>query len=162
MNWDAIGAIGEVLGAVAVVVTLAYLALQMRQNTKALTTSMYESAMGGFNEVIAFHNSDPTTSSLARRGWLDPSGLSEDEAFRFNMLVRYMANHMYKLFRLYEVGAFPADEWERTAREAAQVFSLPGGLDFRAKNLYYEDLWSELARHEGKGISDFSLGTPQP
>ena len=30
MNWDAIGAIGEILGAVAVVVTLTYLAVQVR------------------------------------------------------------------------------------------------------------------------------------
>ena len=33
MNWEAIGAIGEVLGAAAVVVTLGYLAVQIRQNT---------------------------------------------------------------------------------------------------------------------------------
>lgn len=30
MNWDAIGAVGEVLGAVAVIATLAYLAVQVR------------------------------------------------------------------------------------------------------------------------------------
>lgn len=33
MNWDAIGAVGEILGALAVVVTLFYLARQVRQNT---------------------------------------------------------------------------------------------------------------------------------
>ena len=32
MNWDAIGAIGELLGAVAVVLTLGYLAAQIRQS----------------------------------------------------------------------------------------------------------------------------------
>ena len=31
MNWEAIGAIGEVLGALAVVITLIYLAVQVRQ-----------------------------------------------------------------------------------------------------------------------------------
>ena len=34
MNWDAIGAVGEIIGAAAVVVTLAYLALQVRASTK--------------------------------------------------------------------------------------------------------------------------------
>lgn len=34
MNWDAIGTIAEVVGAVAVVVSLIYLAAQIRQNTK--------------------------------------------------------------------------------------------------------------------------------
>ena len=34
MNWDAIGAIGELVGAVAVIATLAYLALQVRLQNK--------------------------------------------------------------------------------------------------------------------------------
>ncbi len=36
MNWEAIGAIGEIIGAMAVFLTLVYLALQIRQNTKAV------------------------------------------------------------------------------------------------------------------------------
>ncbi len=35
MNWDAIGAIGELMGATAVVVTLLYLVKQIRQNTES-------------------------------------------------------------------------------------------------------------------------------
>jgi len=51
MNWEAIGAIGEIVGAVAVVATLFYLALQIRQNSRfversneyANAASMYQS-----------------------------------------------------------------------------------------------------------------------
>jgi hypothetical protein len=51
MNWEAIGAIGEIVGAVAVVATLFYLAVQVRQNSRfversneyANATSMYQS-----------------------------------------------------------------------------------------------------------------------
>ena len=32
MNWDAIGAVGEILGALAVFISLVYLAVQVRQN----------------------------------------------------------------------------------------------------------------------------------
>ncbi len=39
MNWDAIGAVGEIIGAAAVVVTLAYLALQVRPSTKDAANS---------------------------------------------------------------------------------------------------------------------------
>ena len=39
MNWDALGAIGEVVGAIAVVATLAYLAVQIRQNNKLSQTT---------------------------------------------------------------------------------------------------------------------------
>ena len=34
MNWEAVGAIGEIVGAIAVVLSLVYLAAQIRQNTK--------------------------------------------------------------------------------------------------------------------------------
>jgi len=36
VNWDAIGAIGEIVGAAAVVVTLLYLGIQTRKNAQAL------------------------------------------------------------------------------------------------------------------------------
>ena len=36
MNWEAIGAIGEILGAAGVIVTLGYLAFQIRQNNRHL------------------------------------------------------------------------------------------------------------------------------
>ena len=39
MNWEAIGAVGEILGASGVVVTLIYLAAQVRQNTRSMDES---------------------------------------------------------------------------------------------------------------------------
>ena len=36
MNWEAIGAVGEVLGAIGVIATLVYLAVQIRQNSTVL------------------------------------------------------------------------------------------------------------------------------
>ena len=38
MNWDAIGAVGEIIGAIAVVATLIYLSTQIRQNNKLLSS----------------------------------------------------------------------------------------------------------------------------
>ena len=37
MNWDAFGAIGENVGALAVVLTLVYLSIQVRENTRAVS-----------------------------------------------------------------------------------------------------------------------------
>jgi hypothetical protein len=39
VNWTAIGAIGEILGAAGVIITLIYLARQVRQNTRATRLS---------------------------------------------------------------------------------------------------------------------------
>ena len=40
MNWEAIGAIGEIVGAAAVVFSLTYLALQLRANTRTMRRNM--------------------------------------------------------------------------------------------------------------------------
>ena len=45
MNWDAAGAIGEIIGAIAVFLTLAYLAIQIRQNTNAVRTTALDSSV---------------------------------------------------------------------------------------------------------------------
>ena len=42
MNWDAIGAIGEIDGAIAVVATLFYLAAQIRHGVKIAESDAFE------------------------------------------------------------------------------------------------------------------------
>ena len=41
-NWEAIGAVGEILGAIAVVATLAYLAVQIRESRNATAADIYQ------------------------------------------------------------------------------------------------------------------------
>ena len=56
MNWQAIGAVGEIGGAVGVILTLIYLAGQLRQNTNALRSASYEhwnSVSTAYTEMLA-------------------------------------------------------------------------------------------------------------
>lgn len=46
MNWDAIGAIGEIAGALAVVASLIYLATQLRQNNKLIDLESEKHVIG--------------------------------------------------------------------------------------------------------------------
>ncbi len=50
MNWEAIGAIGEILGALAVVLTLGYLAVQVR-HTRLAAADAYS---GPLRSLILF------------------------------------------------------------------------------------------------------------
>ena len=52
MNWDAIGAIGEVCGAIAVVITLVYLSRQLRENTKSIKLQSVESTFSEWNACL--------------------------------------------------------------------------------------------------------------
>ena len=56
INWDAIGAIGEILGALAVFISLTYLAIQIRSSTKQNRAAMSQSIQAEFtrsNELVA-------------------------------------------------------------------------------------------------------------
>lgn len=51
MNWDAIGAIGEIIGALAVILTLFYLSTQIRHASKQLEVQNAEKRMRAFDAI---------------------------------------------------------------------------------------------------------------
>jgi hypothetical protein len=157
MNWEAIGAIGEIVGALAVVITLAYLVIQIRQNTAAVATATYESTMTGFNDINVVVASNPKLASLLDRGTQSPDTLSAEEITQFNFLLRCYANQWWKLLKLHERGSLSEGEWTVFAREAAQFLDQPGCLPFREQNALFADLYVELEKHKGAVISDFGF-----
>jgi hypothetical protein len=77
-------------------------------------------------------------------------------------LLRCYANQWWKLFKLYERGSLPGEEWSVFAREAAQFMDQPGCRPFRAQNALFADLYTELDRHKSGVISDFGFGSQAP
>ena len=52
MNWDAISALGTIIGSIAVLVTLIYLAVQIRQNTEAINAQSRQSILAAAQAEI--------------------------------------------------------------------------------------------------------------
>ncbi len=67
MNWDAIGAIGEIIGALAVVITLIYLSIQTRHNSKISLSSMELELRNSASSINDLLMSDPIVSELAKK-----------------------------------------------------------------------------------------------
>ncbi len=83
MNWDAIGAIGEVVGGVAVIATLLYLAAQIRQNAQSVRNAASLSVNEGLAEINRRVSNDPEFADLWLRGLKDYRGLADVERMRF-------------------------------------------------------------------------------
>src|SRR5262245_53856525 len=49
INWEALGAIANLLAAVGVIATLIYLSIQIRQNTKAVRSSSIQNLVQSFS-----------------------------------------------------------------------------------------------------------------
>ena len=68
MNWDALGAIAELVGSVAVVITLAYLAMKTRRNTIATKGASTNQARNAFTGVMSLIADDEETASVYYTG----------------------------------------------------------------------------------------------
>ena len=97
MNWEALGAIGELVGAVSVLLTLIYLARQIKENTKVQTISAYSSMMYGFE---ALHSWSGSTKELAQINLKmyseDTPELSVAEKHLLALMFHTFANHVHK------------------------------------------------------------------
>ena len=90
MNWTAVGAIGEILGALAVLATLIYLALQIRQNTHEIRAGRVESTLrdqSSYNKLLA---SDPQLTRIYWTAVDNIDDLTEDEKKRWLHLCSVM------------------------------------------------------------------------
>jgi len=93
MSWDAVGAIGEVVGAIAVVITLLYLAVQTRQNTRAVQHATTRGVMEDANAWRFRIVEDPEIAELFRSGLRDPDSLSPNDRYRFRMFLDALVFH---------------------------------------------------------------------
>ena len=94
MNWEAVGAIAELLGAIGVILSLAYLAINIRQNTRQLSLNARSmeaaSADAWMQYGTAFRANliqDPDVARLYREGMSGEPPLSDDDQVRFHFLM---------------------------------------------------------------------------
>ena len=94
MNGEAIGAIGEIVGALGVVATLAYLAVQIRTNMGWQKRQGFRDAVSNLKDAIARIG---PKANLYNSGCADYYGLSEDDHLYFHtlMLEKYAAFELF-------------------------------------------------------------------
>ncbi len=126
MNWEAVGAIGEVVGALAVVLTIAYLAVQIRQNTRALTSS---AEIAGADEAMAGYGAMAQNRELADlllKGGLDYNSLAPVEKFRYGCHWQGVLIAHQSYFFLNERRELSAEIWGSYSRQFDRLGESPG------------------------------------
>ena len=87
MNWDAITGSAEVLGAMAVLVTLFYLARQIRQNTEEIRSANYHGVTDSFNALNLAMVENTDVARVFRRGNESYEELSDDEKIQYGFIL---------------------------------------------------------------------------
>lgn len=111
MNWNAIGAVGEMLGALGVIITLVYLARQIRQNTLATRLSASRSVATAAREWNAPLLQDAELAWTFQVGTEDPTQLSEKERARFTELCFSLLRMFEDIHYQYHNGALDPEAW---------------------------------------------------
>ena len=87
MNWEAISAIGQLVGALAVVISLIYLAVEVRSNTRATRLAAMRSMSDAFNQFAQQVIAHPHLTEVYYRGIHDFESLEGVDLVRFSALM---------------------------------------------------------------------------
>lgn len=82
MNWEAIGAVGEIGGAIAVIATLIYVATQVKGSARAARSAAVTDATTAMQAFYQELGSNPQTSELFLEGLTNPESLSRNDQFQ--------------------------------------------------------------------------------
>ena len=124
MNWEAMGAIGEIVGAVGVIATLGYLALQVRQNsnvTRSATRQAISSVQADLGLRIA--ESADLRAALASLRGIDILTPELDATIRDSVFFRAVLRAYENQYYQYEDGTFDADMWIGYRENMREAFS---------------------------------------
>ena len=142
MNWDAIGAVAEVIGALAVLITLIYLALQIRQNTRAINSSALDSTVNTISiaRQSIYENDDVARAYL--KGLAAPEELDELERLKFRLLLHNLMLSESNIFAQTKFSDLTNSEWQAQTTVIKRVLNSPGGSWFW--NEYAEEFDSDF------------------
>jgi len=97
------GNVSEIVAAVAVVVSLIYLAVQVRENTHAAKLAATRELLSAAHSAIAANSVDPEISEIWLVGIRDRSRLNHRDGFRFTkLLFEIFSAHEQQFFHLEE------------------------------------------------------------
>src|SRR6187551_3814115 len=95
MNWEAISALGQIIGAMAVVISVIYLALQVRSNARQTRLASMRSMSDAFNGFLQGLAGNPQMGELWYRGVTDYESIQGVDLPRYNALI----DHLFRILR---------------------------------------------------------------
>ena len=87
MNWEAIGAVGEIVGALAVVVSLVYLASQLRHANELARENAYRELQSAVDQATTELVRDPDLHKVWREALYERKSVSDSDRERIGFLL---------------------------------------------------------------------------
>jgi hypothetical protein len=126
LNWEAVGAIAELLGAMGVIASLIYLAFQIRQNTQSSKAATFQSVTSDALQYALTISDNEELTRILRLGSETQDRLPEDDYRRFQQLVRVYLRFHDNIFYQYRIGTLDEGQWSGYRHSLRLVLSSPG------------------------------------
>ncbi|MGH0029311.1 MAG: hypothetical protein ACQGVC_05945 [Myxococcota bacterium] len=149
MTLQDLGSIGEIVGAVGVILSLVYLTVQIRQNTRSVRSASLQEAMRDVFSITDSLSTDHELSRLYWKGLADFDSLDPDERRRFSAYLVGLFRRFENIFYQTRHGALEADFWEGVRKTAVLTIGRPGAAAWwrDASDLFSEE-FCEYVEHE--------------
>ena len=130
MNWDAVGAIAETVGTLAVLVTLVYLAIQLRVANKQREIESFRHNWDGLNQICGLLSESPEKASIVLRGRRSLEQITEEERMVFDYIHIHMLNTLeawfHQLMETSPPGSYRDQQLHNMGQIVVFLFDYPG------------------------------------
>ena len=123
---DVLGNLGDFIGGFGVVVTVIYLAYQVRQNTASTRSATYQSVVADVSEWTLQLGLNPESARIYITGIEKLETLSREERAQFNFILASVIRHFENIHFQYLSGAIDHDIWDGWSSRILGVLGKPG------------------------------------
>jgi hypothetical protein len=134
VNWNAVSAFAELLASLGVIVSLIYVSVQIRQNSRVTETSNYQQIMEYQNSVITTIIDNADAANIYNRGLESFLSLSEDEKTRFHMMMTPIITGSQMNFQLHNRRLMDDELFEGQRSSFLKMFDSPGVREWWQSN----------------------------
>jgi len=128
VNWEAIGAVGEIIAAFGVIATLLYLSRQIRRSDETARAESLRVLLDGHRDRSVVHGfASPEVSDLLAKGLTDFGRLDASEKRRFFFLFSEQVFQTQQAMQLHGRGLLPRVDYEAWLFSTATLVQTPGG-----------------------------------
>ena len=150
MNWDAIGAIAELFGAIGVIASLLYLARQMRNTAAQHRVAVVQSVLTKLSQFAGDFANNPQLNSVWVRGSGGMEQLrNQEEAIQFSSINRQLFHAYEELVQYRKSGWVDDWAWESVHHFFLPVLETPGVLDWwvRRRDWFRDEFQAHVESH---------------
>lgn len=148
MDLQTLANIGEIIGAAAVVLSLIYVAIQIRQNTQAQRTENYSRALDRLAAMQSTLSQDDEVAVIFSKGVTDTSKLTPTERIRFTWSIYELFGAFEFMFHASRTNAIPEEVWRRWSSAVAWWLTFPGIQTWwSARPIPFTDSFTEFVEY---------------